>query len=286
MTTDTTEYDSKPDLSIVIVTLADDLSDVESYQQLSDQAATSELDVEFIIRCDSGICTARNAGIERARSDKIVFVDDDAEPHEGYLEAMHDSLSETPIVGGKVDHPNDGFYAELGNAPDPGEEEVLVGCNMGFRSEVFEQVGGFEEALDWGHDETELLDRAKPHFEVGYAEDAVVEHAYAEDAVDYWKKMWRFGPADVFYTRVTDSEGSGGDTGFRGVLGTLLGPSQFIASSARGTFIKSVGRVLRNVSIARAVALGDVPSSEESASSSSSDSVDGSGSSSNSAKSD
>lgn len=254
-----TETTQQPDVSVIIVTLADDPEDVASYRILREQVADSELEVEFVFRDDPGICTARNAGISAARADKLVFVDDDAHPGEEYLKRMAAALDEYPIVAGRIERPDEGYYAELADAPDPAEGDVIVGCNMAFRREVFERVGGFDEHIEWGYDETELLDRALPHFELRYEPDAVVEHEYAHSTMDYWRKMWRLGPADVYYARVTEGSGSGGAVGLRAVIGTLFHPSKYLAPSVRGTVIKSVGRLLRNVSIAWALLTETVP---------------------------
>ncbi len=252
-TTDSTATTEQPDLSVIIVTMRDALSQIDSYRQLRAQAADSPLDVEFVFRTDAGICRARNAGIERARSDKIVFIDDDAEPCAHYLKRMHDRLEERAIVAGRVDHPGDGVFADLAehypNSDQPdADADTIVGCNMGFRREVFETVGGFDENLDWGHDETELLERAREYFRVYYDPEIAVEHAYADSAADLWRKWWRIGPADVYYGRKSSSAGD--ENG--GVLRTLFGPEQYLHETAHGTVVKAVGRTVRNASIALA----------------------------------
>ena len=240
----------QPDLSVIIVTMIDELAEIDSYQKLREQAADSALDVEFIFRTDAGICRARNAGIQRARADKLVFIDDDADPCENYLERMATRLEDEEIVAGRVEHPGDGLYKDLaehyptGDEPDP-DADTIVGCNMAFRREVFETVGYFDEDLEWGHDETELLDRAREEFQVFYDPEIAVEHSYAESAIDLWKKWWRIGPADVTYA--TKSASASDENG--GVLRTLLAPEQYVHETVRGTAVKSVGRVLRNASI-------------------------------------
>jgi len=251
VTTETTV----PDLSVIIVTMIDELSEIDSYQRLLEQAAEVPFDVEFVFRTDAGICRARNAGIERARADKLVFIDDDADPSEDYLERMCDRLEDRAIVAGRVEHPGDGVFADLAEhypdseVPDP-DADTIVGCNMGFRREVFETVGGFDENLEWGHDETELLERAREFFTVYYDPEIAVEHSYAESAIDLWKKWWRIGPADVYYGQKSDSASD--ENG--GILQTLFGPDQYLHETARGTAIKAVGRTLRNASIGLEVA--------------------------------
>ncbi|MFB6121128.1 MAG: glycosyltransferase family 2 protein [Halobacteriaceae archaeon] len=251
---------STPDLSVIIVTMADRVDDVESLVALRAQAETASVDVEFIVRTDAGITTARNRGIDAASADKLVFVDDDALPAEGYLDAASRALDEHPVVAGRVDHPRDDVFAEFcdhynHDVDANGRTDHVVGCNMAFRREVFEAVGYFDPALEWGHDETELIDRVREQYDVWYDPSMQVSHSYADSVLGFWQKMWRFGPADVYYGRKSDSAAE--ENG--GVVRTLLAPSQFRSESARGTAVKSIGRVIRNVSIAKTVATGAVP---------------------------
>lgn len=244
-----------PELSVVIVTLKDELAAIECYQHL----ATSDFDdYEVITRDEPGICAARNAGIKAAAADKIVFLDDDAAPCEGYLERVAERLDEYPIVTGRVQHTAADVLCDNAAGYDQGDEprhtDTLIGCNMAFRREVFETVGYFDERLKWGHDEGEFADRAVEHYDIFYDPELVVEHAYAESARDYWRKMWRFGPADVYYGRIS---GAGHDSGT--VLRTLFSPSQYLHPTVSGTVIKSVGRFLRNISIAKAALLSELP---------------------------
>lgn len=234
-----------PEISIIVVTFADEIAEIDSVQRLEEQGFG---DWELIVRTDKGISTARNRGIEQANADKIVFIDDDAIPEPGYLEAASKALDQHAIVGGKVMHP-DTIFKEFANLyrqdDDAGPSEHLVGCNMAFRREVFETVGGFDERLKWGHDETELLSRAKGHYEVWYEPEMAVTHSYADSITGLWKKWWRFGPADVYYGMV-----SGGEDGD---IKNLIGLRAFCSDSLKGTAIKCVGRIIRNTSIALAL---------------------------------
>lgn len=230
-----------PEISVIVTTLADKVSNIESVQRLEEQAFD---DWELIVRTDEGISTARNRGIEQARADKIVFIDDDAIPEPGYLDAASKALDRHAIVGGKVIHPDTVFkeFANIYREDDSeGPSEHIVGCNMAFQKEVFETVGGFDERLQWGHDETELLGRAKRHYEVWYEPEMAVTHSYADSARDFWKKWWKFGPADVYYGMVS----RGNDGGIE----DLLAPRAFLSESLKGTVIKSIGRGIRNMSI-------------------------------------
>jgi len=231
----------KPEVSVIVVTTETSLGDILSLQKLREYG---EIPFETVVRTDEGICRARNQGIESASTDKLVFLDDDAVPANGYLRAVSDALDEHAVVTGPVNHPDTLFSEFADHYQDP---ETLVGCNMAFRREVFEQIGFFDENLNWGHDETELANRLEGEFDIHYDSRVCVKHEYAESISDYLRKMWRFGPADLYYGRKvgTGSKDGEGD----GVLSTLLGPDQFLSKTVRGTLVKSTGRLVRNASI-------------------------------------
>lgn len=232
-----------PELSVVVVSF-DDEEEIPSIRSLKSQEFD---DFEVIVRDDEGICAARNAGIKEATADKILFIDDDATPREGYLKTAAKALDEHDIVAGRVIHPRDDVISEFPDHYDQGlvgkATDTIVGCNMAFKKEVFESIGYFDENLDWGHDETELAERALEQHEIYYEPEMTVEHLYADGIVDYWKKMYRFGPADVYYGQKSASQSA--SSGIK----TVIRPSAFISESVTGTLVKTIGRVIRNMSI-------------------------------------
>jgi GT2 family glycosyltransferase len=232
-----------PELSVIIVTLKEQKEELECFEPLENGTFD---DFEVIIRRDAGISRARNEGIRAASADKLVFIDDDAIPCREYLAEAARVLNDYAMVAGRVVHNGPELISEFAEGYDQGKTpkltDTLVGCNMGFRREVFETVGYFDEAIQWGHDETELADRAIESYDIYYNPDMVVEHPYAESIPDYLRKMWKFGPADVYY-------GKKSEVSERGVIHTLFAPSQYLASTLTGTIVKSAGRILRNIRI-------------------------------------
>lgn len=190
-----------PDLSVVIVTIKDeeDILPIPAFERSDFD------DYELVVRDDEGIATARNEGVKEAAAEKIVFVDDDAEPEEGYLRAAADVLASEHAVVGRVIHPGDGMISRLATNYRTGDEgkyvDKVVGCNMGFRREVFEKVGYFDENYTWGNEETEFVKRVKREFPIYYEPEMAVVHPYATGIREYWRKQYRFGPTDVYRER-------------------------------------------------------------------------------------
>jgi len=229
------------ELSVVIVTI----KDKDEILCLPKFEESDFDDYEIIIRGDEGIAKARNEGVKEANGDKIVFIDDDAEPMSGYLQAAANVLDKQYVVAGKVVHPGDGVISRMASHYPTGDEsqyvEDVVGCNMGFRREVFKTVGYFDENFLWGREETEFIERVKKKYPVYYESEMSVIHPFADGVIDYWWKRYRFGPADIHYAR------QNGKTD-RDIIMELLNPMWYFNSDPRTLPVYLVGSLFQSVS--------------------------------------
>lgn len=195
------------EVSVIVVTLSsrDEIDCLDAFEHDSFD------DYEVIISRREGISAARNDGIRRASTDKLVFLDDDTCPNPGYLSLATDLLDEHPIVAGRVVYPDDDLFANIAanrvydQGLEPRQTDYLVGCNMLFRRNVFNTVGYFDENIDWGHDETLFARRAKLEFPIFYYPDLVVTHRFGDSVLDWWRKQVRWGPADVYAAKVNQT---------------------------------------------------------------------------------
>jgi len=126
---------------------------------------------------------ARNAGARAASGDVILTCDADDVAGSGWVSAMVAALGEADLVGGGLD------YARLNPAsqewPDPRLLEnprfgfllSASGANFGIRRVVLESLGGWDESVDGGPDDTELCWRAQlAGYRFVYAPEAVVHY--------------------------------------------------------------------------------------------------------------
>lgn len=190
------------DISVVVPTI-EPRSDIEVVQYL--ERCEFE-DYEVIIRDDVPVTKARNEGYKRASSDKILFLDDDSMPRNGYLREASKTLEKQNAVAGRTIHPRDDLFAgQLTSHYSFGDEPAYVdrfwGCNMGMRREVLDDVGGWDENMGWGHEEKELAERVIEKYDIYYNPEMVVEHVYAESLWDYWKKQYRLERGTPYYLR-------------------------------------------------------------------------------------
>ncbi|WP_142859342.1 glycosyltransferase family 2 protein [Salinigranum halophilum] len=231
------------ELSVIIPTLKPE-DEIESLRRLERLAFD---DYEVIVRDDDRATTARNEGIERAESDKLVFLDDDSLPAEGYLERAAELLDREAAVAGRVVHPRDdvvkrftGHYALADSAKYVSR---FWGCNMLVRREVFEDVGMWDEEITWGHEEKELAERVLHEYPIYYDPDLLVYHAYADSIVDLWRKAYRMERQTPHYW---DRVGRPRSQQWVDTVRLLLDPFKYVGYSAPHTVARA-GRTVARV---------------------------------------
>ena len=130
-----------------------------------------DLDITYVIESNQGLSFARNRGIAEAKYEIITYIDDDAYAKPNFLELIYDYVNanpETAGIGGKVtpryeikepDWMNKylwGFVTkiDLGDKIRPFRgKEYPAGCNMTYRKDLLEQIGGFNNKLKWRADD-------------------------------------------------------------------------------------------------------------------------------------
>lgn len=169
---------------------------------------------------------ARNVVVEAATGDVICFLDDDAVPVSGWLEAIEATYRERDAVavGGPAlatdedltlrlepvtDRRDWNWINEYGEVsmeadrwkpPETVECDALMGANMTFRAGVFDRVGGFDPGYGSPaiFEDVDMLARLREE-PVLYVPEAVVYHKRAEsggtrvDAADLRKRYYWFG---------------------------------------------------------------------------------------------
>lgn len=147
-----------------------------------------------------GLSVARNSGVQMSEGDVIAFIDGDAVPDSTWLEELSKPfMVGGDYVGGRIDLLNTGswvarFMQRTRNRQFFGPHianDQFVGCNMAFRKEVFDLVGGFHENFISRGDESTLYERIRDRFQYVGAPNAVVLHERPNTIIKSVRVEWK-----------------------------------------------------------------------------------------------
>ena len=163
-------------------------------------AGLSKYNVRHILlKKNYGLSIGRNIGIEYARSDIVIFLDDDALAGPNLVKSHVEAHQELNIVGlrGKAIGKTRTIYNDLQQHYDLGEEIkptiVNLGGNASFKRDTLIEVGGFNPNY-FGHEDLELTYRLVNRYgtdKVIYYPKAVIYHDFANSLKKHLKKHVR-----------------------------------------------------------------------------------------------
>ncbi|MCC6362866.1 MAG: glycosyltransferase family 2 protein [Bryobacterales bacterium] len=152
-----------------------------------------------------GYGSAVNQAVSRSRAPYVAVLNDDARPHERWLEALVAAMESDPRVGmcasrvvlageGTLDSAGmllcrDGSSKQRGHGRDPEEYSVSgaallpSGSAALYRRRMLEETGGFDDGFFLYCEDTDLgLRGVWQGWQCVYAADAVVDHHYSQTA--------------------------------------------------------------------------------------------------------
>lgn len=150
----------------------------------------------------AGLADARNRGAEMASGDVYAFIDDDCRASPEWVETLVEAYEGGALAAGGPalpDWPGDGrpwylpkqFDWLVGSGPYHDDEQTIrntYGCNISFRADIFDALGGFDESLGkqgglQQAEETELCQRLREDYDTGvrYCPEAAVWHRVDRD---------------------------------------------------------------------------------------------------------
>jgi GT2 family glycosyltransferase len=161
-----------------------------------------------------GLASARNTGLQAAKGEIVAYIDDDAYPDPDWLRYLAHTFMSTDYAG--VGGPNmapsgDGLVADaVANAPggpvhvllSDSEAEHIPGCNMAFRRECIEDIGGFDSQFRSAGDDVDICWRlSESGRRIGFSPGAMVWHHARSSVHGYWKQQAGYGKAEALLER-------------------------------------------------------------------------------------
>ena len=154
-----------------------------------------------------GINCARNAGVAASRGDRILLCDADDVVAPGWIRTLAAALEESELVGGTTDTTtlNDrSVQHSRANPVSTGLPTALsfmtyaIGANMGFRRDVFDRIGGFDEAFTKGSDEIDFCFRAQyAGYRLEFVSEAVVHYRLRARPSEVLRQSYGFARANT-----------------------------------------------------------------------------------------
>ncbi|MCG8650559.1 MAG: glycosyltransferase, partial [Pirellulales bacterium] len=155
-----------------------------------------------------GINAARNAGVRASRGRNVLLCDGDDLVDARWVREMHAALGRVDLVGGALDLETLNARSVragwgmpqhlLPSQPQYGFLPAPYGANCGFRREVWDVIGGFDESLRMGGDDFDFFWRAQlAGKRLTWAPEAVVAYRLRPGVRDTWRRQFRFGRANV-----------------------------------------------------------------------------------------
>ncbi len=168
--------------------------------------------VKLIVEPRKGLNIARNIGIRKSQGDIILFTDSDCKVPKDWVNIMVNNFKNPEIgcVGGSVVGYKNSFlskYADLSFMPvlrrfrnyvvlDNVEPPLHypAGCNMGFRRNIVERLGGFNESIHFGFDEDELVERiCDSGFKMVLDPKSIIKHQHRTSLRRLLKQTFNYG---------------------------------------------------------------------------------------------
>jgi len=194
------------------VTVVDDGSPDDTCERLVNLKKEMPYTLNYHTQKNSGPAIARNLGISSTTDPYVVFLDDDHEVLDNWIDALCEPLSDPSVgvVNGKNDSvPNGGLAARYVCMRDEREapkvaadkERYLTSGNAAIRRETLEKTGGFDpnyravfKGVAPGGEDTELGLRIKAcNLQIVYCPKALTNHFREMKLSKLFKERFNFG---------------------------------------------------------------------------------------------
>jgi O-antigen biosynthesis protein len=170
----------------------------------------SEFSCRLISTENRGLSAARNTGMVAAKGEIVAYIDDDASPDPDWLNYLAITFRSTGCAaagGPNLPFPGEGQVANC-VATLPGrpthvlltdtEAEHVAGCNMAFRKDCLQSLGGFDKQFRAAGDDVDICWRVRERGgKIAFCAAAMVWHHCRNSARAYRKQQFGYGKAEA-----------------------------------------------------------------------------------------
>ena len=120
----------------------------------------------------------RNTGVRAARGASVAFIDGDCFADSNWLKHLRAALADVPVVAGRTVTVGKPRYGRLERVElvQSGYDVTYPSCNLAYRRELFERLGGFDPRFVTAEDIDLNLRADRAGASIRYVPEAVVYH--------------------------------------------------------------------------------------------------------------
>jgi len=176
------------------------------------QEIVKKYPVKLVVKKRKGLNLARNTGIKCAKGEIVAFTDSDCIVPPNWITKIVENFKDPKVscVGGSAKALDRDFISQYADnsivrlMPFFTKREELekvkpffrhpAGCNMAFRRKVAEEVGYFDENIQYGFDEVEFADRiCRAGYKMVLDPDVLVWHKHRSTFREFLKQNFQYG---------------------------------------------------------------------------------------------
>ncbi len=196
--------------------------------------------VKLIVERNKGLNRARNKGIKSSNGEIIAFTDSDCIVSSNWVANIVQNFKDPKVgcVGGSAIALDSDFVSQYADnsvvrlMPIFTKRKELekvkpffrhpAGCNMAFRRKAAEEVGYFDENIQFGFDEVEFVDRiCRANYKMVLDPEVVVWHKHRSTIREFLKQNFQYGKGSGLVLKRNKLRDSVSKWSFLGLVGFI-----------------------------------------------------------------